>query len=230
MVIIVKDKLKAMLIHMSITGGIFLLTGFLIMKVWYPYLHFWVNGGINGLQLMFMIDIVLGPCLTFIIYNRHKSRKMKIFDFSVIGLIQLSALIYGFHSVYISKPALLLFQPNGQIATINQDEYNRNFSQVDLNSVGTFTGIPAIFQHAYIYTEQYKPFSQSTINMRKASDFYQAQLTDADKKMWEKERKADNDYLFRMIGAYYKVQVVTDSDINYLRFYNKVTLAPITNQ
>lgn len=223
----VKDKIRATLIHMSITGGVFILTGFLVMQVWYPSLHFWINGGINGLQLMFFIDLVLGPCLTFIIYNRQKSRRTKLFDFSIIGLVQFSALIYGFHSVYISKPALLLFQPNGQIVTINQKEYSSSFSDIPLNKVGTFTQIPAIAQHSYVYTEQYKPFSQSAEVIRQASEYLQTQLPSEDKSKWKQQEKAKNDYLFSMIGAYYKVKVITDSEISYLRFYDKVPLAKI---
>lgn len=60
--------------------------------------------------LVLAVDIVCGPFLTFILTNPGKSRRERWIDFSLIGFIQLLALAYGLHSVWLGRPVVLAFE------------------------------------------------------------------------------------------------------------------------
>jgi hypothetical protein len=48
---------------------------------------------------MLAVDLVIGPSLTFLIFNTAKSRRELFLDFSLIALIQAAALGYGLYNV-----------------------------------------------------------------------------------------------------------------------------------
>ena len=52
------------------------------------------------------IDIVAGPLLTLIVYNRAKPELKR--DVSVVGLLQLAFLGYGLHTAWVSRPIFLV--------------------------------------------------------------------------------------------------------------------------
>lgn len=58
---------------------------------------------------MLFVDIVLGPLLTLLIFNPVKSNKATVFDFTVIGAIQISAFIWGLSAVYSQRPVVINF-------------------------------------------------------------------------------------------------------------------------
>lgn len=61
-------------------------------------------------MLLVGVDVVLGPCLTFVVFNIKKPRSELIKDIGLISLIQFSALIYGVLSVYQSRPVYLVHE------------------------------------------------------------------------------------------------------------------------
>ena len=107
---IFKDKLKAFLIHLAISSIILLIFFCLIYFLWYPSPLLKVTGGERILFLLACIDVILGPILTFVIYKKNK--KTLKFDLAVIGFLQVVALLYGLHSLLISKPAWIVFNQN----------------------------------------------------------------------------------------------------------------------
>ena len=59
--------------------------------------------GAGKLFLMMLgVDIILGPILTFIIYQKNK--KSLKFDLFIIACIQISAIGYGVYSMYGGRP------------------------------------------------------------------------------------------------------------------------------
>ncbi len=97
-------KLRAASIHMGISATIFLVFLYLIVVEWYPPPYFSTDGGWQGVQIMVLVDIVLGPMLTFIIFNPRKSRKEIMLDLSIIAVLQLGALAWGAYTVYNQRP------------------------------------------------------------------------------------------------------------------------------
>ena len=101
-------KLRAALIHIGISAVIFLVFLYLILVEWYPPPFFTTDGGWNGVLIMVLVDIVLGPTLTFIIFNPRKSRKEILLDLSIVAVIQLGALAWGGYTVYNQRPVAVV--------------------------------------------------------------------------------------------------------------------------
>ena len=75
--------------------------------IWYTY-PFNITEGVGDIvYLMAGIDIVLGPLLTLVVFNTAK--KSLKFDLSVIGFVQIAALIYGGYVIYSERPAWIAF-------------------------------------------------------------------------------------------------------------------------
>lgn len=103
------NKAKASGIHLAISAGIFLVFVYILFFHWYPLPYFHSDGGWQGIRIMLFVDIVLGPVLTLIIYDYKKTRNKIIFDLSVIGIIQVGALIWGINAVYQGRPVVIVY-------------------------------------------------------------------------------------------------------------------------
>ena len=79
----------------------------LMLGVWYPGPLFEAAGGNGLLYILVGVDVILGPLLTLVVFKSGK-RGMK-FDLTVIGLVQLAALAYGVHIVFLARPAFIVF-------------------------------------------------------------------------------------------------------------------------
>lgn len=102
-----KYKLKAFILHFSISLVIALISMVIVFFVWYPAPLYQAAGVTKIFLIMLGIDIVLGPLLTFIVAKPHK--KSLKFDLAVIVFIQLSAFAYGFYHVYDGRPAWIAY-------------------------------------------------------------------------------------------------------------------------
>ena len=102
-----KSKFQAFAVHFSISLVIFLVLLYFILFQWYPFPFFSTDGGTQGLRLIILVDLVLGPTLTFIVFNRTKP-SLK-FDLSVIAIVQVAALGYGIWAVHSEHPVALVF-------------------------------------------------------------------------------------------------------------------------
>ncbi|MBZ0224808.1 MAG: hypothetical protein K8F51_02385 [Comamonas sp.] len=60
--------------------------------------------------LLLAVDVACGPLLTLILASPAKSVRERWLDFSLIGLVQLAALLYGLHSLWLARPVVLGFE------------------------------------------------------------------------------------------------------------------------
>jgi hypothetical protein len=68
------------------------------------------------LFILIGVDVVLGPTVTLIIFKQGK-RGLKL-DLAIIGAVQLAALLYGVHVMYLAHPAYIAFvKVQFQVAT-----------------------------------------------------------------------------------------------------------------
>ncbi len=104
-----KNRWSASAIHFLASLSIFLIFIFVLLKLWYPAPFFSASGGWQGLKIVSLIDLVLGPLLTLIIYNKKKSIFELRIDLGLIVLIQLSALIWGITTIYEQRPVAAAF-------------------------------------------------------------------------------------------------------------------------
>ena len=78
-----------------------------MLGVWYPGPLFEAAGGQGLLYILVGVDVALGPLLTLIVFKSGK-RGMK-FDLTMIGLVQIAALVYGVYIVSFARPAYVIF-------------------------------------------------------------------------------------------------------------------------
>jgi len=60
--------------------------------------------------LVLFVDTVSGPILTLLLASPFKSTRERWADFSLVGAIQLLALLYGLHSLWAARPVVLAFE------------------------------------------------------------------------------------------------------------------------
>ncbi len=67
--------------------------------------------GVGAIFLLVLaVDVTCGPLLTLILASPAKSVRERWLDLSLVGLIQLIALAYGLHSVWLARPVALAFE------------------------------------------------------------------------------------------------------------------------
>ncbi len=94
-------------LHLLISAAIAAGALALMLLVWYPHPLFVAAGGNDLLFLLVGVDVIIGPLITLIIFKPGK--KGLKFDLVVIGVLQLSALLYGVGIVYLARPAFIVF-------------------------------------------------------------------------------------------------------------------------
>lgn len=115
---------KAALLHLLLSLLIFGATAWLVFKIWYPAPFDRLTGGLGLFTILVLVDLVCGPLFTFILANPRKSRRELTLDFSLVALIQISALLYGLHTVKIARPVLLSFEKD-RIAVVTEAEIDQ---------------------------------------------------------------------------------------------------------
>jgi len=105
-----KDRLRAAAIHFCISLAIAVLAALLVFGLWFPYPYREISGGRDLFILLVSIDVLLGPLITFFIFNRAKPRRELRRDLAVVGLIQLAALAYGLWTMFLARPVHLVFE------------------------------------------------------------------------------------------------------------------------
>lgn len=110
-------RLKALAVHLSFSLLIFVIILFVMLNYWYPMPHFEINGGWQGVRILVVVDLVLGPLLTFLIFNGGKSKNALLFDLVVIFVLQILLLIYGVEKIYSQRPLAQVISHQGFIAT-----------------------------------------------------------------------------------------------------------------
>ncbi|GAB2197122.1 hypothetical protein [Sessilibacter sp. MAH4] len=103
------SKLKASGFHLLVTLIVALCSGILVFQVWFPGRLSEMLGGIDLYILVLSVEVTLGPLMSLVIFNPSKPRSELIRDYAIVGVIQLSALIYGLSVVSQSRPVFLVF-------------------------------------------------------------------------------------------------------------------------
>jgi len=104
------SRLKAMFFHVLISGAIAGVGSLIILFLWYPWPLSEMSGGWSLLLLVCSVDVVLGPLLTFVIFDTRKPRSEIVRDLTIIAVLQLSGLCYGVHTVYLARPVVIAFE------------------------------------------------------------------------------------------------------------------------
>ena len=120
------NRYSASAIHLAISLLVFLSFIAVLYFLWIPGDLFFMDGGWQGVKLVAMVDLVLGPLLTLLLFKRGKP-SLK-FDMSVIASIQIAALLYGFYTTYNQRVVALVYADQ-RFSTVTLSEY-RSSSEV----------------------------------------------------------------------------------------------------
>ena len=118
---LLKTRLKATAVHLSLSLIVFFILAYQIFYVWYPLPYFLVDGGWQGIRIIAAVDLVLGPLITFLIFDLSKSRREITFDLLTIATIQIGALIYGVMITYDQRPVAIVVIDEFVISVIEKD-------------------------------------------------------------------------------------------------------------
>ncbi|MEJ6001511.1 TfpX/TfpZ family type IV pilin accessory protein [Paucibacter soli] len=97
-------------IHLACSVVLAAATAWLVFGVWYPWPFNLLSGGTELFKLLVSVDVVLGPLLTLVIFNRAKPRAELRRDLSVIVLLQLAAMGYGLYAMAVARPAVIALE------------------------------------------------------------------------------------------------------------------------
>ncbi|PVY90916.1 hypothetical protein C8C95_1764 [Acidovorax sp. 99] len=105
-----RERLRACGIHLGASLCVALLAAMLVFGLWYPFPYREVSGGRTLFLLVVCIDVIIGPMITLVIFNKTKRQKELVMDLAVVGALQLAALIYGLWTVFVARPVHLVFE------------------------------------------------------------------------------------------------------------------------
>nr|WP_276510001.1 TfpX/TfpZ family type IV pilin accessory protein [Niveibacterium umoris] len=98
--------------HLLASVVIALICAALVFQVWYPFPYNRILGGKELFLLVVAVDVVCGPVLTAVLFDRTKKRHLLIMDIGLVVVIQLAALAYGVFTMYQARPVFLAFEGN----------------------------------------------------------------------------------------------------------------------
>lgn len=102
----------ASLKHLTASVLVASLCALLVFFLWYPSPYGELVGGRELFLLVVSVDVVCGPLLTLIVFDRRKPRAELWRDIGIVVLIQAAALSYGLWSVLHARPVFLAFEGN----------------------------------------------------------------------------------------------------------------------
>ena len=104
-------RARAAAIHLLLSCTVAILAAVLVFGWWFPSMYRYWAGGQELFILLTSVDLVMGPLLTFAVFDRQKKTWTHLRrDLALIGLLQLSALGYGLWTVYQARPVAMVFE------------------------------------------------------------------------------------------------------------------------
>ena len=109
--------------HLGISIAIALLAAVVVFGLLYPA-PFRTMLGIGPIFLLVLsVDVICGPLLTLLVASPRKSQRERWLDFGLIGIVQLLALVYGLHAVWLGRPVVLAYETDRLVVvTANEVE------------------------------------------------------------------------------------------------------------
>ncbi|MEE9336118.1 MAG: hypothetical protein V3U65_18685 [Granulosicoccaceae bacterium] len=120
---------NAFLIHLALSLLIFMTLVAVMVTLWFPGELFFLDGGWEGLKLVALVDLVLGPALTLCLYKPAK--KGLLMDMSFIAAFQVAALAYGFVTTFEQRTAAVVFAESrfNTLSNVALIEANENLAE-----------------------------------------------------------------------------------------------------
>jgi drug/metabolite transporter (DMT)-like permease len=114
------QKVVATAVHLALSAtavGALLLVA---TTLWYPDHLFSSDGGWQGLRIVVLVDLVLGPALTFVVFRRGKPGLVT--DLALIAALQVAAFAGGAWILWDERP-LALVLVDGSFYSVSRDDF-----------------------------------------------------------------------------------------------------------
>ncbi|MGA0611190.1 TfpX/TfpZ family type IV pilin accessory protein [Caldimonas sp. KR1-144] len=105
-----RGRVRAALIHLALSALVALACAALVFGLWYPTPFRQISGGDELFLLIVAVDVVIGPLITLAVFDLRKPRRELVRDLAVIAALQLSALVYGVHTLAQARPVVLALE------------------------------------------------------------------------------------------------------------------------
>ncbi|OAM17224.1 fimb protein [Eikenella corrodens] len=115
--------------HLIINIIVAVLVAILVFYIWYPYPYRQMLGGLGLFSLVIGIDVVCGPVLTAVLANPKKSTREMLVDIALVAIIQISALVYGLHTVAIARPVAVVFEVDRFVVVSSVDIHQESLAK-----------------------------------------------------------------------------------------------------
>ncbi|MEM9384467.1 MAG: hypothetical protein AAGA68_05355 [Pseudomonadota bacterium] len=102
-----KAKLRAFIVHLSLSSLIVGAVLTLALVAWYPAPYFQAMEVWQVVKMLVLVDLVLGPMLTLIVFDPAK-RSLTL-DMTVVALVQVAALSYGSFTLHQERPYFMVY-------------------------------------------------------------------------------------------------------------------------
>lgn len=99
--------MRALLVHLGLSALVAAGAAALVFVGWYPWPFREISGGRELFLIVVAVDVVLGPLVTFSVFDRRKPRTELVRDLVVVGMVQLAGLLYGLHTVFEARPVVM---------------------------------------------------------------------------------------------------------------------------
>jgi len=183
------SRWKASAIHLLLSATIAVAVVAFMLTLWYPWPLFEAAGGSELILILVGVDVTLGPLITLIIFKAGK--KGLRFDLTVIALLQLGALAYGVHTLYLARPVYLVFTLDRfdlvtakdldpkDLAEVTREEFRRPPLGRPRYVAAVFPGDPAkkariletsvVGKDLQMYPQYYVPYSEQAQSAARAA-------------------------------------------------------------
>ena len=143
-------RIKMAAFHLLCSAIVVGLVMSVIYLIWYPYPYYVFHSTLSATKLVVVVDLVLGPLLTLIVFNTAKPLKELKRDLLIIVLVQVSALGWGIYITHSVRPLFAVYF-NGEIHSITEVSFDKSGFDPSVK-------VPTIFeQPQLVYIE---PFSK----------------------------------------------------------------------
>lgn len=79
----------------------------LVFLVWYPGRLAQASGVTDIFLMLLAVDVIVGPFITLVVFNPAKKELKR--DLLIVLLLQIAALLYGLHAVFVARPVYEVF-------------------------------------------------------------------------------------------------------------------------
>lgn len=105
-----KHRFRLSGLHLLWSLALAALVALLVFGIWFPAPFRELSGGRQLFGILVAVDVMLGPCATFVISRLGKSQREWRMDVSLVVLLQALALGYGVWTMYQARPVYLAFE------------------------------------------------------------------------------------------------------------------------